>query len=84
MEAQNTTNTENNLKKEEQNWRKPIMPFKEIEKSILQFTQNLNGPGTAKTTVEKKNKPRESYFMILKPTAELITDVKTEIQTNGI
>lgn len=37
MEAQNTTNTENNLKKEEQNWRKPIMPFKEIEKSILKF-----------------------------------------------
>lgn len=37
MEAQNTTNTENNLKKGEQNWRKPIMLFKEIEKSILKF-----------------------------------------------
>ena len=37
MEAQNTMNTENNLKKEEQNQRKPIMFFKEIEKSILKF-----------------------------------------------
>ena len=34
--------------------------FAEIEKSILQSTWNLNRPGTAKTTVEKKNKARES------------------------
>ena len=37
MEAQNTMNTENSLKKEEQNWRKPIMLLKETEKSILKF-----------------------------------------------
>ena len=49
--------------------------FAETEKSILQFTWNLNRPGTAKTTVEKKNKARESYFMILKLTAKLTITV---------
>lgn len=49
--------------------------FAEIEKSILQSTWNLNRPGTAKTTVEKKNKARESQFMILKLTAKLMITV---------